>query len=216
MGSRTPGTNGSRTSTSHRDEISLRSSSTTHGTNKLRTSTSHRDEISLQSSSTTHGTNKSRTGTSHRDEISHQSSSTTHGTNKLRTGTSHNDGISHPLPSTTHGLPSSNSDPTHHITSQLAAMWPTGNTHTASILHTAKLPNMNQTLDTALASLDINFPSPWARPVEWIYVDLNYLRTIADSLALLVGDPEPMERDRSASIFVPLNMIYPVNISRFF
>ena len=92
-------------------------------------------------------------------------------------------------------------------------MWPqTGDAHTASILHTAELPNMNQTLNTALARLATNLPSPWARPVEWISVDLNYLRTIANSLALLVGDPEPMETDRTASSFVPLDMIYPVNI----
>jgi hypothetical protein len=191
MGSRTPGTSGSRTNTSHRDEISL------------------------QSSSTTHGTNRQRTGTSHSDGISHPLSSTTHGTNRSRTSTSHSDGISHPLPSTTHGLLSSNSDPTHHITSQLAAMWPKREIHIlprSSTVSAAKLPNMNQTLNTALASLDTNLPSPWARPVEWIYVDLNYLHTIANNLALLVGDPEPMERDRTASSFVPLNMIYPVNI----
>ena len=189
MGSRAPGTSGSHTSTSYWADISPLLSSTTHGTNRPRTSTSHRSDILPALSSNTHGTNRSGIGTSHKDEILP------------------------PSLSTTHSLSSSNSDTTHNITSQLAAMWPrTGNTNTASIIHTAKLPNMNQTLDTALARLETGLPSPWACPVEWIYLDLSYLRTISNNLALVVGDAEPMERDRTASSFLPLDKIYLVNI----
>jgi hypothetical protein len=79
--------------------------------------------------------------------------------------------------------------------------------HPMSIIHTAKLPTMDVSLDNALMHFDMNTISPWMNPMEWIKADSSDIIGIINKYSQLVTVDEIDLAD------VDLHgIIYPVNL----